>query len=293
MENPLIGWVGLGNMGNAMVQNLLRKGFTVYVYNRTKEKEEEVVQAGAKSQDSLQQLVHNSSIIFTMLSDDDAVKEVYGGDEGLLSHAPSGKIFVDMSTVSPGTSEYLAELCNNSRNEFLDAPVSGSIKPAADGTLLILAGGPEQTFEKVKPVFDALGRKTFHLGGISCGTSAKVAINYFLAATLEALAETVVLAKKNGIHAKDILSILNESALASVFTRTKTNNILNDTYDPTFQLKHVVKDLKLAHPHGTELPLYDSLFESFLEATENGYGEEDCMAIFKHLDEQYSDAGKV
>ncbi|HEX8277800.1 MAG TPA: NAD(P)-binding domain-containing protein, partial [Segetibacter sp.] len=102
------GWVGLGNMGNAVVLNLQKKGFRVNVYNRTKEKEAEVVEAGAKSQENLQQLVHNSSIIFTMLSDDEAVKEVYSGEQGLLSHSPSGKIFVDMSTVSPATSRYLA-----------------------------------------------------------------------------------------------------------------------------------------------------------------------------------------
>src|SRR3954470_20860518 len=103
MNLPQIGWVGLGNMGNAIVQNLLKNGCRVNVYNRTKEKEAEVVQAGAISQESLQQLVHNSSIIFTMVSDDAAVKEVYAGDEGLLSHSPSGKVFVDMSTVSPAT----------------------------------------------------------------------------------------------------------------------------------------------------------------------------------------------
>src|SRR3954468_7232123 len=113
MSLPQIGWVGLGNMGNAIVQNLLKNGCSVNVYNRTKEKEAEAVQAGALSQESLQQLVHNSSIIFTMVSDDEAVKEVYSG---LLSHSPSGKIFVDMSTVSPATSRYLASLCKGSHN---------------------------------------------------------------------------------------------------------------------------------------------------------------------------------
>src|SRR3954463_11708297 len=107
MNMPQIGWVGLGNMGNAIVHNLLKNGCLVNVYNRTKEKEAAAVQAGAKSQESLQQLVHNSSIIFTMVSDDEAVKEIYSGEQGLLSHSPSGKIFVDMSTVSPETSGIL------------------------------------------------------------------------------------------------------------------------------------------------------------------------------------------
>src|SRR3954468_2167234 len=126
MNLPQIGWVGLGNMGNAIVQNLLKNGCSVNVYNRTKEKESDAVRSGALSQESLQQLVHNSAIIFTMVSDDEAVKEVYAGQEGLLSHSPSGKVFVDMSTVSPETSRYLAGICNEKQNEFIEAPVSGS-----------------------------------------------------------------------------------------------------------------------------------------------------------------------
>src|SRR3954468_16684246 len=185
MNLPQIGWVGLGNMGNAIVQNLLNNGCSVNVYNRTKEKEKEAVQAGAKSQESLQQLVHNSSIIFTMVSDDEAVKEVYSGEQGLLSHSPSGKIFVDMSTVSPETSRYLARICNDSRNQFIEAPVSGSVKPAAEGTLIIMAGGPADAYEKAKPVFDIIGKRSLHLGDNGAGSSAKLAINYFLGLNLQ------------------------------------------------------------------------------------------------------------
>ncbi len=134
--NKTIGWVGLGKMGNAIVHNLIDNGFEVNVHNRTKEKEKEVVLAGAKSQDSLQQLVHNTPVIITMVTDDDAVKEIF---EDLLSYAPSGKTFIDMSTVSPATSKYLAERCRESNNQFVEAPVSGSIKPAREGSLIVLA----------------------------------------------------------------------------------------------------------------------------------------------------------
>ena len=285
MNKPLIGWVGLGNMGNAMVLNLLKNDFTVHVYNRTKEKESEVVNAGALSQDSLQQLVHNSSIIFTMVSDDNAVKEIFESSEGLLSHSPSGKVFVDMSTVSPTTSKHLAEICANSRNEFLEAPVSGSVKPAAEGTLVIIAGGPQETFDKVKPVFDVLGKKTFLVGENGAGTSAKLGINYFLAATLQALSEMVVFTKQKGIDPKDILDILNEGALSSAFTKMKAANILNDDYKAAFQLQHLVKDLRLAGDVGLDMPLYAPLFETFLEAMESGLGEQDCMAVIKHIEE--------
>src|SRR4051812_23382040 len=177
MNLPQIGWVGLGNMGNAIVQNLLKNSCSVSVYNRTKEKEAEAVSAGATSQESLQQLVHNSSIIFTMVSDDAAVKEIYSGEQGLLSHSPSGKIFVDLSTVSPETSRYLAGLCNSSQNQFVDAPVSGSVQPAREGSLIVLVGGPAEAFERVKPVFDIIGKRALHLGDNGAGSSAKLAIN--------------------------------------------------------------------------------------------------------------------
>ena len=226
MNLPQIGWVGLGNMGNAIVHNLLKNGCTVNVYNRTKEKEREAVQAGANSQESLQQLVHNSSIIFTMVSDDEAVKEVYSGEQGLLSHSPSGKVFVDMSTVSPETSRYLAEICNNSRNQFIEAPVSGSVKPAQEGTLIIMAGGPADAYEKVKPIFDIIGKLSLHLGDNGAGSAAKLAINYLLGLHLQGLAETVLFARDNGIKAEDMLTIINEGALANGITKGKAPSIL-------------------------------------------------------------------
>ena len=279
------GWVGLGNMGNAVVLNLQKKGFRVNVYNRTKEKEAEVVEAGAKSQENLQQLVHNSSIIFTMLSDDEAVKEVYSGEQGLLSHSPSGKIFVDMSTVSPATSRYLAQLCNNTQNQFIDAPVSGSVQPAKEGTLIIMAGGPAEAFEKVKPIFDAIGKLTLYLGQSGAGTSAKLAINYLLALNVQGLAETVLFAGDNGIKTEDMLTIINESGLANGITKGKSTSILNNQFRAAFALKHMVKDLRLADEQGLQAPLFQPLFHSFQEAVELGLGEEDVMAIFKYLQE--------
>jgi len=283
MSLPQIGWVGLGNMGNAIVHNLLKNGCQVNVYNRTKEKEKDAVQAGAKSQESLQQLVHNSSIIFTMVSNDEAVKEVFSGEQGLLSHAPSGKIFVDMSTVSPETSRYLAEICNNSRNQFLEAPVSGSVKPAQEGTLIILAGGPADAYERVKPILDIIGKRSLLLGDNGAGSAAKLAINYLLGLNLQGLAETVLFAKDNGIKAEDMLSIINEGALANGITKGKAPAILNDQYPAAFALKHLVKDLRLAGQQGIQTPLFPPLLQSFQQAMEDGLGEEDVMAIFKWL----------
>jgi len=281
--NTQIGWVGLGNMGSAIVQNLQKNGYRVNVYNRTKEKEAGAIEAGAAPQESMQQLVHNSSIIFTMVSDDNAVKEIYSGEQGLLSHSPSGKIFVDMSTVAPATSRYLADLCHASNNQFIDAPVSGSVQPAREGSLIVMVGGSAETFDKVKPVLDIIGKRSIHLGGNGAGSAAKLAINYFLAINLQGLAETVLFAKDNGIQMEDMLTIINEGALANGITKGKAASILNNDFPAAFALKHLAKDLRLADEQGLQTPLFPPLLHTFQQALENGLGEEDVMTIFKYL----------
>ncbi|HEX8462927.1 MAG TPA: NAD(P)-dependent oxidoreductase, partial [Segetibacter sp.] len=263
MNNPVIGWVGLGNMGTAIVKNLLKNGIRVNVYNRTREKVSAVVEVGAHAQESLQQLVHNSSIIFTMVSDDEAVKEIYSLENGLLSHSPSGKIFVDMSTVAPQTSQQVAALCDQTRNYFVDAPVSGSVQPASEGSLVIMAGGTQENFDRVKPMFDIIGKTAIYLGNNGAGTSAKLAINYLLGLHLQGLAETVLFAKENGIKQEDMLTIINEGALANGITKGKAASILNNNYPPAFALKHLAKDLRLADEQGLQSPLFLPLHESF------------------------------
>jgi 3-hydroxyisobutyrate dehydrogenase len=285
-----VGWVGLGNMGNAVVQNLLKNNIGVHVYNRTKSKEEEVVRTGALAQESMQQLVHNSSIIFTMVSDDKAVKEVYSE---LLEHSPSGKIFVDMSTVSPETSRYVAQLCGNNQNYFIDAPVSGSVKPAEEGTLIIMAGGPTEAFEKAKPFFDIIGKLSVYVGNHGAGSSTKLAINYLLGLNLQGLAETVLFANDNGVKTEDMLTIINEGALSNGITEGKSPAILNNKFPAAFALKHLAKDLKLAGEQGLETPLFQPLLHSFQNALEKGLGEEDCMAIIEYLQENKSSPSAV
>lgn len=284
MMNKLkAGWIGLGNMGNPMAKNLIKAGFEVVVYNRTKAKETELIEAGATSADSPQQLLERCDVVFTMLSNDDAVKEVYEGPAGLLAKAQPGKLLIDMSTVSPDTSRYLAEICRKHQLDFLEAPVSGSVKPAQDGTLIILVGGSADNYQKAKPFFDVLGKLSLHLGDNGVGSSAKLAINYFLGLNLQGLAETVLFAEKNGVSREDMLTIVNEGACGNGITKLKTSSILNNSFPAAFALKHLVKDLRLAKEAGLDAPLIHPLFDSFNHAQELGLGDEDVMAILKSL----------
>lgn len=283
MNKLKLGWIGLGNMGNPMVMNLLKAGFEVMVFNRTKGKEAPLIQAGATAAQHAIELMAKCDVIITMLSNDDAVKEVFEGTHGLLSKQNSGKLIINMSTVSPETSRYLAKKCSDQEVQFIDAPVSGSVKPAQDGTLVILVGSTTTNFELAKPIFDALGKVAIHVGNAGVASSAKLAINYLLGLNLQGLAETVLFAESNGVSKEDMLQIINAGACGNGITTIKTTSILNDSYPAAFALKHLVKDLRLAKEAGLDSPLIHPLYDSYATAEKEGLGDQDVMAILSSL----------
>ncbi|QJD94498.1 NAD(P)-dependent oxidoreductase [Mucilaginibacter robiniae] len=283
MSNLKLGWAGLGNMGNPMVSNLLKVGFPVTVYNRTREKEKEVVEAGATSAASLQQMAIDNDMVLVMVSDDNAAKEIFTGDNGLLSGEVSGKLFINVSTVSPETSKILEQACQKQGAQFLEAPVSGSVKPAQDRMLIILVGGKEENYQKAKPVFDALGKLSMLVGPVGAGSAAKLAINYFLGVTLQGLAETVLFAQANGVKVEDMLTIVNEGACGSGITKTKSPAIQKEEFPAAFALKHLTKDLRLAKEQGIQTPLSTPIYDSFKQAQDKGLGDQDVMAIYSFL----------
>ncbi|MCJ8208695.1 NAD(P)-dependent oxidoreductase [Mucilaginibacter sp. RS28] len=286
MSNMKAGWVGLGNMGTPIVKNLLKAGFEVQVYNRTREKEQGAVEAGALSASSLAELVKACDIIGVMVSDDEAVKEIFNDPEGLLAANAAGKLFINVSTVSPATSKLIGERCSAADASFIDAPVSGSVRPAQDGTLIIMAGGETTDIEKAKPFFDAYSKLTIHTGDVGSGSAAKLAINYYLGVCLQGLAETVVFARENGISTEDMLTIINEGALSNGITKMKSPAILKGEYPAAFALKHLTKDLRLATEQGIRSPLAAPLYQTFRQAMDAGLGDEDVMAIIKYLEAQ-------
>jgi 3-hydroxyisobutyrate dehydrogenase len=286
MNTPKIGWIGLGNMGTPIVKNLLKAGHTVHVFNRTKEKETEAVNAGALSTPSPAAIMESCDIIFTMVSDDAAAKVVFDGKEGLLQKERPGKLVIDMSTVAPETSRYLADRCNEKGIAFLEAPVSGSVKPAQDATLIILAAGEAEAYARAKPLFDVIGKLSLHLGGQGAGSSAKLAMNYFVAASLQGLAEMVVFAEANGVKKEDMLTILNEGSFGSPALKLKSTSIVANTFPPAFALKLMAKDLRLMKDAGLDTPMFPAVHDSYQQATQTRLAEEDVMAILKYLEKK-------
>ena len=283
MNKLKLGWTGLGNMGNPMVMNLLKAGFEVYVFNRAKKKEAPLLAAGAKSASNLQVLMETCDVVLTMLSNDAAVKEVFEGPMGLLSKSYPDKTIINMSTVAPETSRYLNTICNQHHIHFIDAPVSGSVKPAQDGTLVILVGASNADYELAKPIFDVLGKIAIQVGEPGVASSAKLAINYLLGLNLQGIAETVLFAEKNGVSKEDMLNIINQGACGNGITNIKTPSILNDSYPVAFALKHLVKDLRLAKEAGLDSPLIHPLYDSYAAAEQEGLGDQDVMAIISSL----------
>src|SRR6202789_3445461 len=180
MNTTKVGWIGLGKMGIPMSQSLIKAGFPVIVYNRSKEKEESLKASGASVASTPAALIQQADIIILMVTDDKAIDDIFKGTGGLLGAGASGKIIINMSTVSPAIGKEMAAACTQQGNHYLDAPVSGSVKQAQEAQLVIMAGGEESTFEKVKPVLETIGRLALLVGGTGAGNTAKLVINTLL-----------------------------------------------------------------------------------------------------------------
>ena len=289
-EHMKIGFIGLGNMGVPMVKNLIKAGYQVTVYNRNKEKANIFAQEhGIKAVEAPADLLPVADVIISMLSDDDAVRSVYAGEDGIFS-ASDGKalVVIDMSTVAPETTRALAAQAETAGISYIDAPVSGSVKPATDAQLVIMAGGKPEVFEKIKPILLSLGKSATLLGDHGSGNVAKLAINLFLGITIQGLSESVVFAAQHGIEAAALLPLINESAVGSGITKIKTTNIINRDFSPAFALKLLRKDIRLAENMGLQTPAGLTLAKTLQAAIENGFAEEDMVAIFKQVEQGHN-----
>lgn len=286
-NNMKIGFIGLGNMGTPMVKNLVKAGYEVTVYNRNDAKSAALAEEiGISTAATPAELLPEADVIISMLSDDHAVKSVYTGSDGIFSvQRAKDLIVMDMSTVAPETSRTLAQEAARNNIAYLDAPVSGSVKPATDGQLMIMVGGPSAAFEKVKPLLLIMGKSATLLGDHGSGNVAKLAINLFLGVTIQGLSESVVFAAQNGISAEALLPLINESAVGSGITKIKSANIISRDFKPAFALKLLRKDIRLAEDMGLQSPAGKTLANTLQEAIENGLGEEDMVAIYKQVEQ--------
>jgi len=282
MNTTKIGWIGLGNMGIPMATQLIEAGYEVNVYNRSKAKEGTLKEMGALLAETPKDLIAQTDVVFVMVSDDAAIEAIFNGTNGILSAEVVGKTIINMSTVSPSISREMARACATKGHHYLDAPVSGSVKQAETGQLVIMVGGDEIAFDEVKPILEKLGKLAVRVGDTGAGNSAKLAINSLLALYAQGLAETVVFANAQGIKTEDLLNLINNAAIGNIFTKIKGDAIVADQYQAAFALKHIVKDLNLAKAEGISSPLAKTALQTF-ESASVRYGEEDIIAVIKEV----------
>lgn len=280
-----IGFAGLGIMGKSMSLNLLKAGFPVTVWNRTKEKTKPLQEAGAQVADSLSELAKMTDVIIVMVNDTPDVEEVLFGEHGLVHGLSPGKIIIDMSTISPEATQHFAERLESMGCEMLDAPVSGGDVGAQKGTLTIMVGGKEEIFKQCLLIFEAMGKNITHCGGHGDGQRVKMINQILCGLHAVALSEAFLMAKKLGLDVALVHQVVSSGAAGSWALDNYGPRILKGDFAPGFKLGMQQKDLRIAWEVAQK---YDELFkgtrlayELFTEAREKGLGELGSHALIK------------
>jgi len=275
-------------MGGHMVEKFLEKGHTVTGYNRTKSKAQWLIDKGMKWADSPKAVCAAADTIFSMVTNSAAVSELAEGPNGILSGLGSGKVWVDMSTVSPATSRKLAARAREKGADMVDAPVSGSVITVQQGKITVMVGGRAETFERVKPLLLELGPKATHVGENGLALVMKIAINLCLPTQILAFAEGVLLAEKSGIPRETAVDVLLHSVVASPMLQYRGPFVLNMPEEAWFNVNMMQKDMQLALEVGRQvdvpLPTSSLVNEYLTAARAMGLAERDFAIIFKVLE---------
>ncbi len=282
-----VGFVGLGIMGKPMAENLIEAGYDLVVYNRTREKAEEL--EGAQVAESPKEVAENSDIIITMLPDSPQVEEVLEGEDGVLGGVGDGDLIVDMSTISPVVTEELSEKAREQGASMLDAPVSGGDVGAIDGTLSIMVGGSEEDFERARPLFEIMGGTVTHVGPVGTGQVVKAANQIVVALTIEAVSEALVLGSKGGVAPEKILDVLGGGLAGNKVMEVKREKMLDHSFDPGFKVELHHKDLGIAlaagREYGVTLPVTAVVEQMLQDLITNGRGDRDHSALLTLVEE--------
>ncbi len=283
-----IGFIGLGIMGRPMAANLLRNGYSVTVYNRSKKAVSELESLGARAANTPEELARRVDVVIDMVTDAPDVHEVILGQNGVLKGSSKGQIVVDMSTNSPDTAISLAEKLKESGVEFLDAPVTGGDKGAREATLTIMVGGKKEVFETSLPIFRCMGKEIVYMGATGSGQATKlcnqVAVSLHTLATCEAL----LLGSASGLSSKDLLRVLTSGAASSWNLVNLGPKIASRDFEPGFKAAHIAKDLKyvmrLVEKHKLSLPGTGTVHQLFNAVLAESYGEKGTQVLARVLE---------
>jgi 3-hydroxyisobutyrate dehydrogenase-like beta-hydroxyacid dehydrogenase len=281
-----IGFVGLGRMGGNMAARFLAAGYTVYGEARNRTEAQPLVDAGLRWCDTPREVAEKVDVIFTSLPDDAALEAVASGPDGILAAITAGKIWVDLSTVSPRASRELADRVRAHGGTMLDAPVSGSVPQVQAGTLTIMVGGDEQAYAEVEPLLRTLGSPT-HVGENGQGLVLKLAINISLAVQMLAFSEGLLLAERAGIDPNLARDVMTQSAIGSPMLKARAGLVFDLPDEAWFDVSFMEKDIALAIETARELhvavPSAKSAESALNIALGFGYGKSDIAALYQVL----------
>ena len=281
-----IGFVGLGRMGGTMAARLLTAGYPIYGEDRNRAQVEQLAHSGLRWRDTPREVAEAADVVFTSLPDDGVLEVVASGPDGILAGLAAGKIWVDVSTVSPRVSRELALRAQEVGAAMLDAPVSGSVPQVQAGTLTIMVGGDEQAYAQVEPILRELGTPT-HIGENGLGLFLKLAINISLGVQMLAFAEGLLLADRAGIDRELAVGVMTRSAIGSPMLKARAALVLDLPEDSWFDVSLMQKDLVLALDAARELqvplPSTAAADELLTVARALGYEHRDLAAMFEVL----------
>ena len=290
-----IGFIGLGNMGGNMAARYLAAGYTVYGEARNRETAQWLIDQGLRWVDTPRELAEHADIIFTSLPDEAVVNSVAGGSDGILAGLGEGKLWADLSTISPRASRELAERVRERGDGslMLDAPVSGSVPQVKAGTLTIMVGGDDDAYARIEPVLRVLGTPA-HVGDHGQGLVLKLAVNISLGVQMLAFSEGLLLAERDGIDPHLAAKVMTESAVGSPMLKARVPLVLDRPDETWFDIELMHKDIRLARQAGDELAATlpsAAVADTILSKAEDlGYGHHDIAAIHRVLAELSAEA---
>src|SRR6266516_4095088 len=280
---PSIGFIGMGHMGSHMAHRLLDAGYPLTVYDRTKEKAQEVGQRGARVAKTPKDLAANCQVVMACVTNDEAQQDVMFGPDGALAGTHTGSVIIDLSTVSPDASRRLYQAAKEQGVSMIDAAVSGSVPQVDQGSLVIFVGGEHQTFEQCKPILDVLGPNSFSMGASGMGTTMKLVVNTLLGLGMQALAEAMALGEKAGVEKGLLLDVLGQTAVLTPGQKSKLENVRREEYPTNFALSLMHKDFSLvlsqAYGVSVSMPATAAAQQMYTAAMAKGMDEDFSIMI--------------
>ena len=284
MFNEPLGFIGVGNIGNPMALNLIRAGHEIHVFDLDEARMANLIELGANPMESVSDIAKNCPTIITSLPGPKEINEVITGTNGILENAVPGTIHVDLSTNLPSEAVRLAKMYEAEGIILLDAPVSGGVPRAIDGTLAVMVGGPQTAFEKCYPIFEAIGDHIFHMGESGNGALVKLINNLVSISARQTVVEALALANGAGLDPERALEVM-QTGSANRQILAGAEKIFEEDYgNPTFALRLARKDLGLALQVGIEVetptPMASSAYENLTRALKAGYGDSSSDSAF-------------